>query len=255
MRGPLGRLVPVMWAAAVAALPAGAAPPDRPARLDEVTLLRQPSAVVVQVRTTAHPRFTSTVIDGPHRVVVDFADTRYAWRREPWAVGEPPVKEIRGSQFRPGVARLVVELTQRAAARVVPRPDGVDIVVPAARAPAGRVGAVLRPPGRSAVEPAAAGPAPGAETDGGRPPRPGPGPGDASRAAGAGLRLQGIVVVDGTAVAYIEQPPAAARGYRVGDAVADGRVEAISVDTVVIRRPQGPLELRIPPPGSGPPAP
>lgn len=244
-----------------------AAQPASGARLDDVTLVREPAAVIVKVRTSHRPRYTSHLIGGPPRVIVDFADTRYAWRPEPWPVGELPVKEIRGSQFRRGVARLVVELTERVDVRVVPRPDGVHIVVPRVPAPAaaGRVGAIVKPPApgprelAAAAAPTATGSGPvasrGPGLDGGRAAAgPGPRPGAASTPgpSAGGLRLQGIVVVDGAAVAYIEEPPArTARAYRVGDSIGDGRIDSISVDTVVIRRPEGNVELRITSPAGG----
>jgi hypothetical protein len=247
------------------------AQPGSGARLDDVTLVREPAALLVKVRTSHRPRYTSHIIGSPPRVIVDFADTRYAWRPEPWAVSEPPVKEIRGSQFRRGIARLVVELTDRVDVRIAPRPDGVQIVVPRVAAPpaAGRVG----PLGTSVAPdpPDVPASATGAATDatpnaslapssGGRRPTSGPGsrtgaesaPATSGAASGP-FRLQGIVVVDGVAVAYIEESPARpARGYRVGDAISDGRIEAISPDTVVIRRPGGGVELKIATPAGAP---
>jgi colicin import membrane protein len=261
-----GRIVPGVLLAAVLLAPTAA--PARPdARLEDVSVVRQRGAVVVKVRTSTRPRYVSQVVADPPRVIVDFSDTRYAWRTEAWVVGQPPVKEIRGRQLRRGVARLVVELTRRAPVRLLSRPDGLHIVVPAASAatrPAVRPPAT-RPPapaagvttsggagrsgGGSPAAPGAAPPASGSATSASGPAPAAPEP-RARSAPGATepLRLQGIVMVDGVAVAYIEEPAARpVRGYRVGDPVGDGRVEAISADTVVIRRPSGQVELKITP--------
>lgn len=264
MHGPLGTalrgLASVVLLGTVGLVPVAAAAPAGPAaRLEEVSVVREPTAVVVKVRTSARARYVSNVIGSPPRVIVDFQDTRYAWREAPWAVGEPPVKEVRGSQFRRGVARVVVELTERVAVRVVPRPDGVHIVVPTVGAAGadGRAGTIAAAPAAGARDRSSPPPsAPTVSRDAAAEPD-GPGTGQRSATGSAaapgpasGLRLQGIVVVDGVAVAYIEEPPArSARGYRVGDPIGDGRVDSISVDTVVIRRPAGEVELKITPPG------
>lgn len=62
--------------------------------------------------------------------------------------------------------------------------------------------------------------------------------------------LFGIVVRDGGSIAYLEDP-ATKRivGYRVGDKVVGGTVQTIKADSVVIERPEGPLDVRLRDPG------
>jgi hypothetical protein len=75
----------------------------------------------------------------------------------------------------------------------------------------------------------------------------------ATTAAAAPLvrpNLFGIVVRDGGSIAYLEDP-ATKRvvGYRVGDKVIGGTVQTIKADSVVIERPEGPVDVRLRDPG------
>lgn len=58
--------------------------------------------------------------------------------------------------------------------------------------------------------------------------------------------LFGVVLQDGTPVAYLEDPVTkrVAR-YRVGDSVAGGTVQAIGSDTVMLARPEGQVTVRL----------
>ncbi len=220
----------------LAALLAGglAAAGEEPARVEDVVVERQARAVTIHVRTSGPLRFTSTLIDGPPRLVLDFAGALYAWRPAPVAVDRPPLRAIRGSQFRKDVARLVVEFTERVDYRVEHEPTGLRIVVGDRASGGGPAGEGGAPAERRPAEPEAAA-------------RPGP----ARRAAGPATslpRLQGVVIHDDEAIAYIEDPATRqVRGYRRGDALAGGTIQAISEDTVIVRRAEDELELRIAP--------
>ena len=62
--------------------------------------------------------------------------------------------------------------------------------------------------------------------------------------------LFGVVLRDGAPIAYLEDPTSKRiSGYRVGDAVAGGTVQAISADTVSINRPDGKMDVRLRDPG------
>ena len=58
--------------------------------------------------------------------------------------------------------------------------------------------------------------------------------------------LFGVVLIEGTPVAYLEDPVSkrVAR-YRVGDSVAGGTVKAIESDTVLLVRPDGQVTVRL----------
>jgi hypothetical protein len=62
--------------------------------------------------------------------------------------------------------------------------------------------------------------------------------------------LFGIVVRDGGSIAYLEDPVTKrVVGYRVGDKVVGGTVQTIKGDSVVIERPEGPVDVRLRDPG------
>ena len=67
--------------------------------------------------------------------------------------------------------------------------------------------------------------------------------------------LFGIVLREGAPIAYLEDPTTKrVSGYRIGDAVAGGTVQAISADSVSIQRPDGKMDVRLRDPGKPRPA-
>jgi hypothetical protein len=57
-------------------------------------------------------------------------------------------------------------------------------------------------------------------------------------------------VRDGASIAYLEDPVTKrVVGYRVGDKVVGGTVQTIKADSVVIERPEGPVDVRLRDPG------
>jgi hypothetical protein len=62
--------------------------------------------------------------------------------------------------------------------------------------------------------------------------------------------LFGIVVRESGSIAYLEDPVTKrVVGYRVGDKVIGGTVQTIKSDSVVIERPEGPVDVRLRDPG------
>ena len=56
--------------------------------------------------------------------------------------------------------------------------------------------------------------------------------------------LQGVVLRDGAPIAYLEDPVTRrVAGYRLGDSIAGGTVQTITVDRVVIARADGKLDV------------
>src|SRR5438128_10147630 len=98
--------------------------------LKQVAGEHQPDATIVHITTSGAARYHAEFMDAPSRLVVDLEDTVYAWRKAPLPVTESPVKEIRGSQYRRGVARLVVEFTRKVGYAIREDEDGLTIVVP-----------------------------------------------------------------------------------------------------------------------------
>lgn len=67
--------------------------------------------------------------------------------------------------------------------------------------------------------------------------------------------LHGVVLRDGTPVAYLEDPMTKrVAGYRLGDSVAGGIVKAINADHVVLNRPEGAVDVRLRDPAKPRPA-
>src|SRR5688500_7454437 len=99
-----------------------------PAALTDATVVEREGAVEVWVRLTRPSRYQAEVIDGPHRLVLDFDDTAYRWTTRPVPVTPEPVRELRGSQFKKGVARLVVELRRPAAYTIESDREGLRII-------------------------------------------------------------------------------------------------------------------------------
>src|SRR5438309_5435159 len=142
-----------------------------PARLNDVTVTPQADSVTVFVRTSREAQYKADLVDSPSRLVIDLEDTVYAWRKTPLAVGKDPIKQIRGSQFRQGTARVVLDLTRNVGYAIREEPNGLAIVIPtspmlaqARPAPAAPAsGAPTAPASAAPVEPApaaAAAPAP-----------------------------------------------------------------------------------------------
>ncbi len=68
--------------------------------------------------------------------------------------------------------------------------------------------------------------------------------------------LFGVVLREGAPIAYLEDPATKrVAGYRVGDSIVGGTVQKISADSVVISRPDGPLDVRLRDPSRPRPAP
>jgi general secretion pathway protein D len=121
--------------ALVALLAVGASgEPEATARLSDVTVTDQREAVIVRLKTSRPPKYWAEILDSPHRLVVDLSDTIYEWRTTPLVVGTDPIKQVRGSQYRDGVARVVVQLMHRAEYAIREDPEGLTIVIPKAAA-------------------------------------------------------------------------------------------------------------------------
>src|SRR5258706_4801313 len=101
-----------------------------PARLSDVPVTPQADSVTVFVKTSREAQYKADLVDSPSRLVIDLEDTVYAWRKTPLAVGKDPVRQIRGSQFRQGTARVVLDLTRNVGYAIREEPNGLAIVIP-----------------------------------------------------------------------------------------------------------------------------
>ncbi len=68
--------------------------------------------------------------------------------------------------------------------------------------------------------------------------------------------LLGVVLRDGMSIAYLEDPSTKrVAGYRLGDSIAGGTLQAITADHVVLARPEGAVDVRLRDPSKPRPAP
>src|SRR5881397_935258 len=120
-----------------------------PARLSDVTVSRQPDSVTVFVKTSREAQYKADLVDSPSRLVIDLENTVYAWRKTPLTVGKDPVRQVRGGQYRKGVARIVLDLTRAVGYAIREESDGLAIVIPTA-APSVASSATTSPPAPAA---------------------------------------------------------------------------------------------------------
>ena len=106
-----------------------------PARLSDVTVTPHPDSVTVFVKTSREAQYKADLVDSPNRLVIDLENTVYAWRKTPLNVGKDPVKQVRGSQYRQGVARVVLDLSRAVGYAIREESDGLAIVIPTAAPP------------------------------------------------------------------------------------------------------------------------
>src|SRR5207248_918198 len=99
-------------------------------RLQDVTVTTQPDSVTIIVKTSGEAKYQAELMDHPYRLVVDFENTTYGWRKTPLKIGTEPLTQVRGSQYKPTVARVVVELTRKVGYAIREESDGLAIVIP-----------------------------------------------------------------------------------------------------------------------------
>src|SRR3989449_7561314 len=119
-----------------------------PALLSDVTVSPQADSVTVFVKTSREAQYKADLVDSPSRLVIDLEDTVYAWRKTPLTVGKDPVRQVRGGQYRKGVAPIVLDLTRTVGYAIREESDGLAIVIPTAApaAPSAASSATTTPP-------------------------------------------------------------------------------------------------------------
>src|SRR5690349_13969958 len=103
---------------------------DSPIQLTDISIERASDGASVTVKTSGPAQYEAKLIDTPTRLVIDVAGATYGSTRARWTSGVQPVKEVRASQFRKGIARVVVEMTQKAVGyHIDETPTGLVIAV------------------------------------------------------------------------------------------------------------------------------
>jgi type IV pilus secretin PilQ/predicted competence protein len=85
---------------------------DTPVQLKDVSIDRASDGASVTVKTSGPAQYEAKLIDTPTRLVIDVSGATYNSAKSRWTSGVEPVKEVRGSQWRKGIARIVVEMTR-----------------------------------------------------------------------------------------------------------------------------------------------
>ena len=103
---------------------------DSPVQLKDVSIERAFDGAAVTVRTSGPTQYEAKLIDSPTRLVIDLSGATYSSSKSRWTSGVDPVKEVRGSQWRKGVARVVVEMNRNDVGyRIDETPDGLVVAV------------------------------------------------------------------------------------------------------------------------------
>jgi type IV pilus assembly protein PilQ len=103
---------------------------DSPVQLKDVSIERAFDGATVTVKTSGPAQYEAKLIDSPTRLVIDLSGATYGSARTRWTTQVDPVKEVRGSQWRKGVARVVVEMSRKDIGyRIDEIPDGLLVVV------------------------------------------------------------------------------------------------------------------------------
>ncbi|MBI2526269.1 MAG: AMIN domain-containing protein [Candidatus Rokubacteria bacterium] len=116
--------------------------------LKDVAIDRLTDGVSVRIRTSAPVQYQATLIDSPTRLVIDLAGTVYRWSRQSLAPDVAPIREIRGSQWKPGTSRIVLELTRKVGYRIEESRDGLSVILDASATARSEGGAAAEPPRR-----------------------------------------------------------------------------------------------------------
>ena len=213
-------LILVLAALALSPVGAGAQTAPPTVALTDITVERGAEVAEVRLKLSGPVVPKTALMDGPWRLVLDLEGVEHKLKKlpdkppdkPPNKIAGDPIRAVRASQYRVGVTRVVIEMTRRAAWAVESTPDGLRVMFPTTPTPA---------------RAAAPKPAPAA------PPKGTP-------------EIQGIIVRDDVAVAYIRDPATKqVKGYRVGDKVGDAVIEKIAEREVVLTTPTGRVEIRL----------
>src|SRR5262245_35311000 len=101
---------------------------DVAVQLKDVKVMESAQGVTVAVETSGPTRYQASVIENPTRLVIDL-NGAYAAAKRRWTPTPEPIREIRGSQWKPDTARLVLELSRPVAYRIQEAPSGLSIVL------------------------------------------------------------------------------------------------------------------------------
>src|SRR5712692_223467 len=102
--------------------------PDAAVQVTSLSVDRLSDEVTVRIKTSGPAKYQSRFIDSPNRLVVDLPGATYAWNKTTLTSDAEPVRQVRGSQWKGSVARVVVELSRKVGYRIDEDAGGLLIV-------------------------------------------------------------------------------------------------------------------------------
>jgi type IV pilus assembly protein PilQ len=125
------RIAGLVLAVSLAAVGVGSSQTaDTSVQLRDVSIERAFDGATVTVKTSGPAQYEAKLIDSPTRLVIDLSGATYGSTRARWASAVDPIKEVRASQWRKGVARVVVEMNRNDVDyRINETPDGLLVAV------------------------------------------------------------------------------------------------------------------------------
>jgi type IV pilus assembly protein PilQ len=103
--------------------------PDAAVKVMSLSVVRAADGVTVRIKTSGPPKYQSSFIDSPSRLVIDFLGATYAWNKTTLNSDSEPVREVRGGQWKDNIARVVVELSRKVGYRIDKDSGGLSIVL------------------------------------------------------------------------------------------------------------------------------
>jgi type IV pilus assembly protein PilQ len=103
--------------------------PEAAVQVTSLSVDRLADGVTVRIKTSGPVKYQSSFIDSPNRLVVDFPGVTYSWSKTTLNPDTEPVRQVRGSQWKGSVARVVVELTRKVGYRIDEDADGLLVVL------------------------------------------------------------------------------------------------------------------------------
>jgi type IV pilus assembly protein PilQ len=103
--------------------------PDAAVQVTSLSVDRLPDGVTVRIKTSGPAKYQSSFIDSPNRLVVDLPGATYTWSKTTLKSDTDPVRQVRGSQWKGSVARVVVELSRKVGYRIDQDAEGLLIVL------------------------------------------------------------------------------------------------------------------------------
>jgi type IV pilus assembly protein PilQ len=122
-------------------------------QLREISVEPREAGLAVQIKTSGPAAYETALIDRPTRLVITLDSTGYGWQKTPLNVGMDPLRTIRGSQFKKGVSRVVLELSRKVGYRIEEGPEGLTVMLEPASTPVVQTKAETRPTEVAKAEP------------------------------------------------------------------------------------------------------